>query len=144
MPLYNQTAASAILWPEPMEGVWQMLAGHGESSARWKRPDITLPDRMFISAVVNIPRAQRPWGSITWLSDVFDTSRQTLYTIGRQARAGLWPPNGSPSREANVAPTVAQADLSAPPAIAVTDNRLKRTALTALLPGGVTRRSRRG
>lgn len=30
--------------------------------------------------------------------------------------------------------------MSAPPAIAVTDNRLKRTALTALLPGGVTLR----
>lgn len=140
MSLYNQTAAPAILWPEPMEVVWQMLVGEGESDAAWKRPDITLPDRLFIGAVFNIPRDQRPWGSITWLSEVYRTSRETIYTIGRRARAGLlFPVEESPSGVESVAP-VWEPTSTDDPTIAVTDNRVKRTILTGLLPGGVTLR----
>lgn len=140
MPLYNQTADPAILWPEPMEGVWQLLVGGGESKPNWKRPDITLPDRLFIGAVVNIPPEQRPWGSITWLADVFDTSRQTVYTIGRQARTGLWLPDEVSLSGVDVTMPEMQVEPSTGSIISVTDNRLKRTALTALLPGGVTLR----
>jgi len=141
MLLYNQTAAPATLWLEPMEMIWQMLPGGWERDVAWKRPDITLPDRLFIGAVVNIPPERRPWGSITWLSEVYDTSRETIYTIGRRARAGLvlpvaesLPPVASP------VPVVAP-DSSAEPTITVTDNRLKRTILTGLLPGGATLRA---
>jgi hypothetical protein len=137
---YQQTAAPATLWPEPMEQIWQMQPGvWWEVNPRWKRQDITLPDRAFIGAVVNLPRALRPWGTITWLSSVYRTSRETLYTIGAQVRQALlfsgqeagW------QEQARVHPTPY---LSEWPTVDVSDNRLKRTILTFLLPGGVTLR----
>ena len=92
MIAYAQAAQPAVLWPEPMETVWRMLPGGVASVARFKRPDITISDRLFIGAVVNIPRPQRPWGIISWLADVYCTSRETVYTIGEQAREGLLSP----------------------------------------------------
>ena len=89
---YQQTAAPEVLWPEPMESVWQMQPGGYEADTNWKRPDITLSDRLFIGGVVNIPGDQRPWGSITWLSNIYQTSRETIYTIGRRTREGLLSP----------------------------------------------------
>ena len=140
MLLYQQTAAPAILWPEPMEMIWQMLPGGWEPGVAWKRPDITLPDRLFIGAVVNVPREQRPWGSITWLADVYATSRETIYTIGRRARDGLlFPVVESPSQGDSMA-LVVKPNSSADSTITVTDNRVKRTILTLLFPGGVTLR----
>ena len=74
-----------------MESVWQMQPG-GWRDINWKRPHITLSDRLFIGGVVNIPGEQRPWGSITWLSNIYQTSRETIYTIGKRTREGLLSP----------------------------------------------------
>jgi len=137
MLLYQQTAAPAILWPEPMELIWQMQSVGWTPVSRWKRPDITLSDRAFIAAVVNLPRDQCPWGAKTWLADVYQTSRQTLYTIGAQVREALLFPGqrtGLQEVQRLLLPTPC---LSEGPTIIVTDNRLKRTILTLLFPGGV-------
>lgn len=48
MLLYQQTAAPAILWPEPMELIWQMQSVGWAPVSRWERPDITLSDQAFI------------------------------------------------------------------------------------------------
>ena len=48
MIAYAQAAQPAVLWPEPMETVWRMLPGGVASVARFKRPDITISDRLFI------------------------------------------------------------------------------------------------
>jgi hypothetical protein len=138
MLLYQQTAAPATLWPEPMELIWQMQPGDWALMSHWKRPDITLSDRAFIAAVVNLPH--RPWGAITWLASVYGTSRQTLYTIGALVREALLVPNRR-TRLQEVQPSL----LVTPPVskgstVIVTDNRLKRTILTLLFPGGVTLR----
>ncbi|MCP4544727.1 MAG: hypothetical protein GY832_47110 [Chloroflexi bacterium] len=86
---YQQTAAAKVLWPEPMEPAWQMQpGGNDETDTNWKRSDITLSDRLFIGGVVNIPSERRPWGSITWLSNIYQTSRETIYTIGARTREG--------------------------------------------------------
>jgi hypothetical protein len=137
MLLYQQTAAPAILWSEPMELIWQMQPVGWAAVSRWKRPDITLSDRAFIAAVVNLPRDQCPWGAITWLADVYQTSRQTLYTIGAQVSEALLFPGqrtGLQEVQGLLLPTPC---LSEGPTIIVTDNRLKRTILTLLFPGGV-------
>jgi hypothetical protein len=55
---YQQTAAPEVLWPQPMESVWQMQPGGYEVDTNWKRPDITLSDRLFIGGVVNTPGDQ--------------------------------------------------------------------------------------
>lgn len=138
MLLYKQTAAPAILWPEPMEATWQMLPGGWEQVGLWKRPDIALCDRLFISAVVNIPH--RPWGAITWLADVYRTTRETIYTIGERGREAFLPHTRSPWRGLALPAPATSSNSSDAPTIAVTDNRLKRTILTLLLPGGVTLR----
>jgi len=133
---YQQAAAPEVSWPEPMESVWQMQPGGYEADTNWKRPDITLSDRLFIGGVVNIPGDQRPWGSITWLSDVYQTSRETIYTIGRRTREGLLSPVLESSDLADSVTHAMEEDSGDAPTITVTSNRLKRTALTALLPGG--------
>ena len=137
---YQQTAAPATLWSEPMERVWQMQTGvWGEINPRWKRQDITLSDRAFIGAVMNLPRTLRPWGSITWLSSVYRTSRETLYTIGDQVRQALLC-SGQKTRQQEQPGRLPTPYPPEWPTITVTDNRLRRTILTFLLPGGVTLR----
>ncbi len=133
---YQQAAAPEVLWPEPMESVWQMQPGGYEADTNWKRPDIILSDRLFIGGVVNIPGDQRPWGSITWLSDVYQTSRETIYTIGRRTREGLLSPVLESSDLADSLTQAMEEDSVPAPTITVTSDRLQRTALTALLPGG--------
>lgn len=137
---YQETAAPATLWPEPMELTWQVQPGVcWEVNPCWKRQDITLSDRAFIGAVVNLPRDLRPWGAITWLSNVYRTSRETLYTIGDRVRQALLFSDRKAERQDQplLLPTPRQSEW---PTVIVTDNRLKRTILTFLLPGGVTLR----
>lgn len=137
---YQQTATPEVLWPEPMELVWQMQPGGCEAATNWKRPDITLSDRLFIGGVVNIPDEQRPWGSITWLSNVYQTSRETIYAIGKRAGEGLLSPVLESSGLADSVAQAMESDSVDAPTITVTSNRLKRTSLTALLPAGSTLR----
>ena len=137
---YQQTAAPATLWPEPMELTWQMQPGvWWEVNPNWKRQDITLSDRAFIGAVVNLPRGLRPWGAITWLSNVYRTSRETLYTIGGQVRQALLF-SGQEAERPDQPLLLSMPHQPEWPTVTVTDNRLKRTILTFLLPGGVTLR----
>ena len=83
MQKIEQTAASPeVIWPDPIEGIWNSLPVGYNNISGVKRPDITLSDRLFISAVLNLSREERPWGMITWLSDFYQTSRQTIYDIG--------------------------------------------------------------
>jgi hypothetical protein len=133
-------AAPASLWPEPVELIWQMQPGGCTGGCRLKRRDITLTDRAFIAAVVNLPRGQRPWGVIVWLADVYHTSRETLYTIGRRVREGLLCAEQATRYPQSQAVSVPTRSALVETIVAVTDHRLKRTILTLLLPGGVTLR----
>jgi hypothetical protein len=72
---------------------------------------------------------------LNWLSESFDVSRPTLYAIGEKARAGFL---SSPNRVEAVAP-VMQPEVSQK-TVVVTPNRVKRTVVSLILPGGVTER----
>jgi hypothetical protein len=97
-------------------------------------------DRLFIAAVANIPKDRRPWGSITWMADVFATSRPTVYAIGERARDTMMAHSrGRPPQSAT--PTAVIVPPKAPSEITVTSNRLARTILTLLMPGGVSNRT---
>jgi len=141
MTVYTAPAAIAnVTWPEPIESVWHLLGGPEPCPPGYKRRDLSVADRLFIGAVVNLPRERRPWGCLTWLADVFATSRVTLYAIGTRAREGLAARvRGRPAR----LPATAEAWLTAPaePVLRVTPNRLARTTLSLMLPGGVSNRS---
>jgi hypothetical protein len=141
MTVYTSPAVPAgVTWPEPVESVWQMVSTDKTRLPGYKRWDLGLADRLFIGAVVNLPPVRRPWGCITWLAQMFATSRPTVYAIGQRARTSLAArPSGRPARPpalANPAPAVRQAS-----AVTVTPNRLARTILTLLMPGGVSGRT---
>jgi len=134
------TSLATVTWPEPIEPVWQMLPSRGACPPGYKRWDLSLSDRLFIGAVVNLPKERRPWGCLTWLATVFATSRTTIYAIGERARHGMTAlPGGRPAR----LPARAEPVASAPhtPVVAVTPQRLARSVLTLLMPGGVSERS---
>jgi len=90
--------------------------------------------RAFIGTVLNQPT--RRWGLVTELAETLGASRETLYTIAARIREGVWVrPNGR--RPSEVKPPAPPA-LPAYPSVTVTPNRVKRTVLTNLLPGGMT------
>jgi hypothetical protein len=139
MALYQQDPQSAIAWPEPMETVYQSLGSGSALPGRYKRPDVSLSDRFFMAAVANLPRDQRPWGSLTWLSDIFGVSRPTVYRIAAQLRTQALAEPRQPR------PTPASADVPAPSVgaptpISVTRERIQRTLLTMALPGNMALR----
>ena len=130
--------SASTFWQAPIEPIWQQLPINTEYQPGWKRPDLGLSDRLFIGGVVNLPKGKREWGMIQWLADVYQTSRPTLYAIGARTKAGLLPPpdlgEGSIIQPKVGDPGVAKT-------VTVTRNRMIRTALTLLFPGGVAERS---
>ena len=134
MALYTQSSSLPnVLWPEPMEMVWQVLTS-GPGVPGSKIPHLSLADELFVAAVANIRRPARPWGAITWLADVFQISRPTIYALGRRAGRGLV--RGVGGRPATVsAASVPAGGASRDHTITVTPNRLVRTALTLAFPG---------
>ena len=135
MTVYSTSALSAsITWPEPIEPIWQVLPKYSQSLPGWKRTDLGLCERLFIGAVLNIPKERRPWGIVSWLAETLHISRPSLYSIGEWTKAGLLP---RPALSMITAPSPSDEKKTG----AVTSNRMKRTALTLLLPGGVSDRS---
>ena len=138
MTLYQQGAQSTMAWPEPIETVYQTLGPSIALPERYKRPDVSLSDRLFIAAVANLPPAARPWGSLTWLGDVFRISRPTVYAIAENLRQKVLVeplrPRSEPARP------VAEAAVGQPQQVSVTPRRLQRTLLTLALPGNMALR----
>jgi len=129
-------SASEITWQNPIEPIWQMLPGRQLVMPGWKRRDLGLSDRLFIGAVVNLPKDRRRWGMINWLGDVFQVSRPTLYTIAERAKYSL---QRVPNLPRVVIPTTQASDDKK--TIAITPNRMKRTTLSLELPGGASGRA---
>ncbi len=135
----NSTFSASVTWPDPMETIYQTLPGYTQGLARWKREDLGLCERLFIGAVMNTPREQRSWGSVSWLGETMDVSRPTLYAIGKRTKEGLMAPPRV-VEESVQAPT-GSATSDGQKTIRLTPNRIKRTTLALELPGGVSERS---
>jgi hypothetical protein len=132
MTVYSTSAISArVSWPEPIETIWQVLPFHSQSLPSWKRTDLGLSERLFIGAMLSIPKDQRPWGSMNWLAETMQVSRPTLYAIGEWTKSVLL------SRPDLETITQEPAFSEEQKTVVVTTNRVKRTALTLALPGGV-------
>lgn len=78
---YRTTSESANTWPEPFEGTYQSQSRSGRRVPGARRPDITKAARLLIASAVALGE-ERPHGMITWLADVWRTTRQTIYDIG--------------------------------------------------------------
>jgi hypothetical protein len=132
MTVYNASQNGATGWADPIESIWQGLTASPKRSGR-KRSDLGISERLFISAVMNQPRGQRPWGIVTWLGNVYETSRPTLYSIGQQTKERLQAGHEEKPDQKCAAP---QEELQQK----VSENRLKRMILTLTLPGKVSGR----
>jgi hypothetical protein len=98
-----------------------------------KLPQLGALARAVIGAGLNQPT--RPWGLVTALAQRLGVSRQTLYTIAERVQEGvLVRRNGR--RPAAAGPRV-DSPAAAGKTVTVTDNRIKRTVLTNVLPGGM-------
>lgn len=131
MTLYPQAAASLALWPEPIEVGYQLLGGGDGSTLAPKLKHLGIADLLFMTSIMSIPRARRPWGIATWLADVFAISRPTLYSVTERVVERL---TGRPMAALPGKPAQAGRQIE------VTVNRLKRTVLTAAFPGKIALR----
>ena len=137
MEVYLENTINPVLWPEPIETVYQSLSGGPGSSLTPKLPHLREWDALFLAGLVRMPRASRPHGIITWASEAFQVSRTSIYALGERIEAKLF---GEPSSEAEqkAEPSASQGELGkSSELIEVTPNRLKRTILRAMFPGNV-------
>lgn len=128
MSLYIPTAETPGRWPTIMEGSWQGLGarrGHTLS----KVPHLSLSDELFIAAVATTERESRPWGVISWVAEVFNISRPTVYGLGKRVVERLRP--FVPAEKIFEPTTAEEADHQA---------RLNRFVLTCAFPGNVALR----
>ena len=125
MALYLQNQQTAA-WPEPIESVWHLLGGDSSIALAPKLPHLGLADILFMSTIMNLPRHRRPWGIVTWMSDVFLLSRPALYALAERVKQRLLPDESPLALPASGKPL---------PTIEVTPTRLARTILTTSLPG---------
>ncbi len=122
------------LWPDPMETVWNLLGVGGLRVPGSRLSHLSIAGQLFMAAVANIPRPQRPWGAITWLADTFDVSRPTVYALGDRAAQGLVPdPGGRPMTAPLLG--IPREVVSHEDVVAVTSDRIARTVLTMAFPG---------
>lgn len=126
MTLYAETTANLALWPEPIEIGYQLLGGGDGSALAPKLNHLGIADLLFMSSIMLLPRDRRPWGIATWLADVFDISRPTLYSLPKRVMERLTAaqPTALPDQQAKTGQP-----------IEVNTTRLQRTVLTAAFPG---------
>ena len=119
----NITTTTAYSWPDPIETIYQTLGSDGKFAR--KIPHLDLPTALFIGAVMNTPRDRRPWGIVTWMGEMFNISRPTLYSLGERVLEQF---QIQPETE----PAVPEKS------ILVTETRLKRTILSHSIPGNMS------
>jgi hypothetical protein len=119
---------------EPVEKIWQHLAS-GAPKGISKVPHLSLADELFMGAIVNIPRPQREWGIISWMSDVFGVSRPTVYSLGKRVAERLCPKVAETQQE-----VLSQRE-SKDSKVEINETRMARLALTSAFPGKVALRS---
>jgi hypothetical protein len=138
MTLYPQIAPTTVLWPEPIESTWQCMTSGTPTALAPKLPHLSLADVLFIGAVMAIPSHRRPWGVVSWMAEVFNLSRVSVYALGERLRERLWD-----SREPTALLTVPTESESGH-RVSVTSERLARTVLAATFPGNVSIRPLQG
>ena len=124
MKLYqpaSKTPQNLGIYPEPIESVWHSLEGDLKQNLAPKLHHLSFADILFITTIMNLPTAQRPWGIVTWMSDVFNISRVSLYALKERVTQKLRSPVDK------LEPTKT--------AIPISKNRVERTVLSGTVLG---------
>ena len=129
LAVYPAAVPESIAWPEPVESLSRHIGRLGARVAGARRGDVSLADRLFMAALVAMPREER-YGAVSWLASLLGVSRQMVYDVAQgvhqQVRA-----SGAGGMEGE------------PDDAVVAEFGLERAVLTLLLPGGVTLRPMR-
>lgn len=131
MTLYRQITTNEASWPEPIETVYQLLGGGDASGIAPKLPHLGMADILFMGSIMALPRDRRPWGIVTWLSGAFQLSRPALYSLAERLMKRMAEPSAG---------TLPDKEADADSEVDVSDERLKRTVLTAAFPGKIALR----
>lgn len=126
MTLYPQNQQTSVTWPEPIESTWQLLGGTYAHGLAPKLPHLGMADILFMTAIMSLPRKQRPWGIVTWMASAFMLSRPALYGLTNRVKQRL-----SPTTTPLALPTPEKPTST----VTITPTRLARTILAASLPG---------
>lgn len=118
----------SYLWPEPLESMSQLLGGGESMGLAPKMPHLTLPDVLFISLVMALPKGSRPWGIVTWMAVMFRISRPSVYALSHRTHARLLTPE---IQEERFLPSTT---------VTLSSEQLKRFVLTAAFPGKIALR----
>jgi len=125
-----------VLWSAPIETVWNSIGQTNSLNRILKRPDIGLSHRLLIASILNLPRDQRPWGIVTWLSDFYRTSRKTIYSIADSILAPFRDPLAHvrliSKPDCQSLPDQTQSESPAP------DHQVQRAILKMAFPGSVS------
>lgn len=132
MTLYPQRVEDDVCWPEPLEGVYQLVGGGKSSELAPKLPHLGLADILFMTLVMCLPKERRPWGIVTWMAGVFLLSRPSLYALTQRTQARLQGPE--------IAAVVGLPVSGGAEPVVVTPQRVARTVLTAAFPGKIALR----
>lgn len=103
-----------------------MLGGERGSELAPKLPHLGTSDILFLAALMNLPKEQRQWGMVTWLSTAFKVSRPSLYALKERVAERL---------KATLGEVKCQCESGASTEIEVTATRMSRMVLTASVPG---------
>jgi len=109
LAVYPAAIPESIAWPERVESLSRHLGRHGVPVTGARRGDVSLTDRLFMAALVALPRQER-YGAVSRLASLLGASRQMVYDVaervfqqvgasgvgGRPARFWI-PPTGRPS-----------------------------------------------
>ncbi len=127
--VYSHTTDTRASGEERIEIIWHQLAP-GAPKGLSAVKHLSWADELFMAAVVSIPRPQREWGIITWLSDVFRVSRPTIYALGERVSVTKLKKQQTPARQTESTENEDE----------VNEIRLMRTVLTSAFPGKVALR----
>jgi len=135
MEPYRARPHSASAWPEPMESIYQALPASAPAPVNALRKDLSQADRLFMAAVLAIPRSLR-YGAVTWLGQAFRVSRQTIYDNAARFDPGADHGQPCPPAPPSPSPEPHSESLAAL-------RRVPRLILSLLFPGGMSYRPMR-
>jgi len=138
MTVYPNNEPTTPLWPVWFEMLFQSLPSGPGTPLAPKLPHLSLSEALTLGMLTLIPRENRPYGLITWASELYGVSRTSMYELGKRIKARLLSVgDGSESTVSEL--TSVDSELAATVnEIEVTPARLKRTILAATFPGNVS------